>query len=29
MARWEGEVNPQALELGVYPGPEGATLPAE
>lgn len=25
MARWEGEFNPDALELGVYPVPAGAT----
>jgi proton glutamate symport protein len=29
MARWEGEFNPAALELGVYPVPEAASLPAE
>jgi proton glutamate symport protein len=29
MARWEGEFNPQALELGVYPVPEAAVAPAE
>ena len=25
MARWEGEFNPEASELGVYPVPAGAT----
>ena len=29
MARWEGEFNPAALELGVYPVPQAASLPAE
>jgi proton glutamate symport protein len=28
MARWEGEFNPDALELGVYPVPAAAAAPA-
>ena len=28
MARWEGEFNPEASELGVYPVPAGATAAA-
>jgi hypothetical protein len=28
MARWEGEFNPDALELGVYPVPESVSAAA-